>query len=163
MADELHCVVATTAFGMGVDKANVRWVFHATPADSVDSFYQELGRAGRDAEPAESVLFYRTEDLGLRRFFAGAGQVARTTSSGSRSSCRRPAGRSSRPTLQEETDLSQSKLTTAVSRLEDAGALEVLPTGEVTEAPDAPRREVAVEEALEVEEQRRPSTARASR
>jgi ATP-dependent DNA helicase RecQ len=75
MSDELDCVVATTAFGMGVDKANVRWVFHAAPADSVDSFYQELGRAGRDGEPAESVLFYRQEDLGLRRFFAGSGQV----------------------------------------------------------------------------------------
>jgi ATP-dependent DNA helicase RecQ len=73
MRDELHCVVATTAFGMGVDKPNVRWVFHAAPADSVDSYYQELGRAGRDGDRAEAVLFYRPEDLGLRRFFAGSG------------------------------------------------------------------------------------------
>jgi ATP-dependent DNA helicase RecQ len=71
MTDEVEVVVATTAFGMGVDKPNVRFVFHSEPADSVDSYYQELGRAGRDREPARALLFYRPEDLGLRRFFAG--------------------------------------------------------------------------------------------
>ncbi len=73
MADELDAIVATTAFGMGVDKPNVRFVLHSEPSDSVDSYYQEIGRAGRDGEPADAVLFYRTEDLGLRRFFAGGG------------------------------------------------------------------------------------------
>ena len=71
MADEVEVVVATTAFGMGVDKPNVRFVFHSEPADSVDSYYQEVGRGGRDREPARALLFYRPEDLGLRRFFAG--------------------------------------------------------------------------------------------
>jgi len=70
MADDLDVVVATTAFGMGIDKPNVRFVMHHDPSDSVDSYYQEIGRAGRDDEPADAVLFYRTEDLGLRRFFA---------------------------------------------------------------------------------------------
>ncbi len=73
MEDRLDVIVATTAFGMGVDKPNVRFVFHNEPSESVDSYYQEIGRAGRDGEPAEAVLFYRTEDLGLRRFFAGGG------------------------------------------------------------------------------------------
>src|SRR4051794_32387670 len=73
MADELDAIAATTAFGMGVDKPNVRFVFHSEPSDSVDSYLQEIGRAGRDGEPAEAVLFYRTEDLGMRRFFAGGG------------------------------------------------------------------------------------------
>jgi ATP-dependent DNA helicase RecQ len=73
MADELDAIAATTAFGMGVDKPNVRFVLHSEPSDSVDSYFQEVGRAGRDGEPADAVLFYRTEDLGLRRFFAGGG------------------------------------------------------------------------------------------
>ena len=73
MSDELDAIAATTAFGMGVDKPNVRFVLHSEPSDSVDSYFQEVGRAGRDGEPADAVLFYRVEDLGLRRFFAGGG------------------------------------------------------------------------------------------
>jgi len=155
MDDELDCVVATTAFGMGVDKANVRWVFHSAPADSVDSYYQELGRSGRDGEPARSVLFYRPEDLGVRRFFAGTGRVDADDLERVAFLVELAHEPVEPSDLQEVTDLSQSKLTTAVSRLEDAGALEVLPTGEIAEAPDAPELEVSVSQALEIEEQRR--------
>ncbi len=155
MADELHCVVATTAFGMGVDKPNVRWVFHSAPADSVDSYYQELGRAGRDGEAAETVLFYRPEDLGLRHFFAGTGQVGEEELEKVAFMVEIADGPVEPTDLQEEADLSQSKLTTAISRLEDAGAVEVLPSGEIAEADEAPPREEAVAEALQLEEHRR--------
>ncbi|MCU1673593.1 MAG: ATP-dependent helicase, RecQ family [Frankiales bacterium] len=72
LAGSLEVVVATTAFGMGIDKADVRFVLHAEVADSLDSYYQEIGRAGRDGDAAEAVLFYRPEDLGLRKFFASS-------------------------------------------------------------------------------------------
>ncbi|MBW3668970.1 MAG: RecQ family zinc-binding domain-containing protein, partial [Actinobacteria bacterium] len=75
MAGALDVVVATTAFGMGIDKEDVRFVFHAEPSDSLDSYYQEIGRAGRDGARAEAVLFYRPEDLGVRRFFAGGARI----------------------------------------------------------------------------------------
>jgi ATP-dependent DNA helicase RecQ len=71
--DELEVVVATSAFGMGIDKPNVRFVLHASVPESVDAYYQEVGRAGRDGQPATAVLFYRSEDLGLRRFFSSGG------------------------------------------------------------------------------------------
>lgn len=70
LSDGLDVVVATTAFGMGIDKPNVGFVVHADIPESLDSYYQEIGRAGRDGEPASAVLHYRSEDLGLRKFFA---------------------------------------------------------------------------------------------
>jgi ATP-dependent DNA helicase RecQ len=67
---DLRVVVATNAFGMGIDKPDVRAVLHLHPPESLDAYYQEIGRAGRDRAPAEAVLFYRPEDLGIRRHFA---------------------------------------------------------------------------------------------
>jgi ATP-dependent DNA helicase RecQ len=66
---ETDVIAATSAFGMGLDKPDIRFVFHANVTESPDAYYQEVGRAGRDGAPAEAVLFYRPEDLSLARFF----------------------------------------------------------------------------------------------
>jgi ATP-dependent DNA helicase RecQ len=73
LADRYRVVVATIAFGMGIDKPDIRWVSHAEAPGSVDAYYQEIGRAGRDGEPADIELFYRHANLGLNRFFASGG------------------------------------------------------------------------------------------
>jgi ATP-dependent DNA helicase RecQ len=70
---DLDVIVATSAFGMGIDKADVRFVVHVAPPESLDAYWQEVGRAGRDGAPAAAKLLYRSEDIGLRRFFAGGG------------------------------------------------------------------------------------------
>jgi len=129
MDDDVDVVVATTAFGMGVDKPDVRWVVHAEISESLDAYYQELGRAGRDGEPAAAVLFYRVEDLGLRRFFAGGGQVDLAEIAAVHAAVAGAQGPVEPGRLQEETALSETKLATAVSRLEESGRSTCSPTG----------------------------------
>ncbi len=122
MGGDVEVIVATSAFGMGVDKPDVRFVFHTEPPDTLDAYYQEIGRAGRDREPARAALFYLPADLSLPKFFAsGAGpsvpEIAGVLE------VVRADGPVSRKELAASTGLSAARITLITTELETVGAI----------------------------------------
>ncbi|ABS02317.1 RecQ family ATP-dependent DNA helicase [Kineococcus radiotolerans] len=150
----LDVVVATNAFGMGIDKPDVRAVVHAAVPDSPDSYYQEIGRAARDGGTAVATLFYRPEDLGLRTFFsAGVAKVEPLRETVA--AVRAHGGAVDAGELRRDLGVTASRLAGSVNLLQEVGALAEDGTGRLVVPEDAPPAARAARAAVEVSEQQR--------
>ncbi len=156
--DKVDIMVATSAFGMGIDKANIRWVAHVALPDSPDSYFQEIGRAGRDGEPARALLLWRSEDEAIQRFFNGGAPdpvELRELAAALR------AGPATKTALREKTGLGPRKIGQLLALLEQVNAAVAGSGNKMTVPVFAPLPAAAADAA--VQESERQQTVQRSR
>jgi ATP-dependent DNA helicase RecQ len=155
MDDVVEVIVATSAFGMGIDKPNVRFVFHYDISDSVDLYYQQIGRVGRDGEPAKAILFYFPKDLGLQRFLASSGRINTEQVERVVKEIHEHEDPVEPEELHEELDLSETKVGQVLTNLEELDVIDALPNGDVVATEQPVDVDEVAEEAVQMHETHR--------
>lgn len=152
MQDALSIVVATSAFGMGIDKPNVRFVYHFDSPGSLDSYYQEMGRAGRDGSPASAVLFFCPKDLTLHKFFSASERIGEKQFSAAVAALTAASEKTvTQAALAERSAIPKTKLKRVLQALADLHAIRIAKSGAVTLLSDAAALEEQARQAVELQ------------